>query len=42
MPDEAVPYRRFTNPYKEWYTEPNTLEYNGAAQERPDGDISKM
>jgi ABC-type branched-subunit amino acid transport system substrate-binding protein len=42
MPDEAVPYRRFTKPYKEWFTDPNTLEYNGAAQKRPDGDISKM
>jgi branched-chain amino acid transport system substrate-binding protein len=34
MPDEAVPYRRFTKPYKEWYVEENTLEYNGAARER--------
>ncbi len=42
MPDEAVPYRRFTKPYKEWFTEENTLEYNGAAQHRPDGDLSKM
>jgi len=42
MPDEAVPYRRFTKPYKEWFTDPNTLEYNGAAQKHSDGDISKM
>jgi branched-chain amino acid transport system substrate-binding protein len=42
MPDEAVPYRRFTKPYKEWYTDPNTLEYGGAAQKRADGDISKI
>jgi len=42
MPDEAVPYRRFTKPYKEWYTDENTSEYNGAAQNRPDGDINKM
>src|SRR5215470_9357342 len=42
MPDDAVPYRRFTKPYKEWYTDENTSEYNGAAQNRPDGDINKM
>ncbi|HMD99399.1 MAG TPA: ABC transporter substrate-binding protein [Terriglobia bacterium] len=42
MPDEAVPYRRFTKPYKEWYVDPNTLEYNGAARNRPDGDLSQM
>ena len=42
MPDDAVPYRRFTKPYKEWYTDPDTLEYNGAARSRPDGDLSQM
>ena len=39
MPDEAVPFRRFTRPYKEWYVEPDTLEYNGAARERDSNDI---
>ena len=34
MPDEAVPYRKFTKPYKEWYVEENTLDYNGAARDR--------
>ncbi|MGB8324844.1 MAG: hypothetical protein WCE52_17940, partial [Candidatus Acidiferrum sp.] len=29
MPDEAVPYRKFTKPYKEWYVDENTLDYNG-------------
>jgi branched-chain amino acid transport system substrate-binding protein len=34
MPDEAVPYRKFTKPYKEWYIDENTLDYNGAARDR--------
>lgn len=34
MPAEAVPYRNFTRPYKEWYIEENTLDYNGAARDR--------
>lgn len=42
MPVEAVPYRRFTKSYYEWFVEKNTLEYNGAAQDRPDGDINKL
>ena len=25
MPDEAVPYRNFTKPYKEWYLDTDTL-----------------
>ena len=41
MPDEAVPYRRFTKPYKEWFVEPNTLEYNGAARERISTDLMR-
>ncbi|MFB3920356.1 MAG: ABC transporter substrate-binding protein [Terriglobia bacterium] len=42
MPAEAVPYRRFTKPYYEWFVEKNTVEYNGAASDRPDGDITKL
>ena len=42
MPDAAVPYGRFTKPYKEWYIDPNTLSYYGGARSRPDGDLSKM
>jgi len=42
MPDEAVPYRRFAKPYYEWFTEEDTLQYNGAAEKRPDGDPSKL
>lgn len=34
MPDEAVPYRKFAKPYKEWYVSDDTLAYNGAARER--------
>ena len=42
MPAEAVPFRRFSKPYHEWFVEKNTVEYNGAATDRPDGDISKL
>ena len=34
MPEEAVPYRKFSKPYKEWYIAEDTLAYNGAARER--------
>src|SRR5271157_1620386 len=34
MPDEAVPYRKFSKTYKEWYVDKDTLDYNGAARER--------
>jgi branched-chain amino acid transport system substrate-binding protein len=34
MPDEAVPYGKFTKPYKEWFVDKDTLDYYGAARER--------
>src|SRR5271157_2075492 len=34
MPEEAVPFRKFTKPYKEWFIDATTIEYNGAARER--------
>src|SRR5271157_3709756 len=34
MPDEAVPYGKFTKPYKEWYVDNDTHDYFGAARER--------
>jgi branched-chain amino acid transport system substrate-binding protein len=42
MPVEAVPYRRFTKPYYDWFVQKDTLEYSGAADQRPDGDLSKL
>jgi ABC-type branched-subunit amino acid transport system substrate-binding protein len=42
MPDEAVPYRRFTKPYYDWFIQTDTVAYNGAAENRPDGDASKL
>ncbi|MBZ5565831.1 MAG: ABC transporter substrate-binding protein [Acidobacteriia bacterium] len=42
MPDEAVPYRRFTKPYYDWFVQENTIEYNGAAEKRPDGDLAEL
>jgi ABC-type branched-subunit amino acid transport system substrate-binding protein len=42
MPDEAVPYRRFTKPYYDWFVREDTLKYFGAAEQRPDGDPGKL
>jgi len=36
MPEQAVPFGHFRKPYQEWYVEPNTLEYDGAARSVPD------
>jgi branched-chain amino acid transport system substrate-binding protein len=41
MPDEAVPYRNFSKPYKEWFVDADTLEYNGAARDRVDEEMLK-
>src|SRR3974377_152319 len=40
MPDEAVPYRKFSKPYKEWFITDDTLAYNGAARERNFAEIA--
>jgi len=42
MPEEAVPYRKFTKPYKEWYLTEDTLAYNGAARERSEEEMEKL
>ncbi len=39
MPEEAVPYRKFSKPYKEWFISDDTLAYNGAARERNIAEI---
>ena len=41
MPEEAVPFRKFTKPYKEWFLTEDTLEYNGAARERSFGEMEE-
>ena len=41
MPEEAVPYRNFSKPYKEWFVEADTLAYNGAARDRVDEEMLK-
>jgi len=42
MPKQAVPFGRFRKPYKEWYVESNTLEYDGAARSVPDPDLKNL
>ncbi|MGB7846474.1 MAG: ABC transporter substrate-binding protein [Candidatus Acidiferrum sp.] len=39
MPEDAVPYRKFSKPYKEWFLTDDTLGYNGAARERLSKEI---
>lgn len=39
MPEDAVPFGKFTTPYKEWYLTDDTLAYNGAARERVTSEI---
>src|SRR5271169_2064942 len=39
MPEDAVPYRKFSKPYKEWYLTDDTLGYHGAARERPSTEL---
>jgi branched-chain amino acid transport system substrate-binding protein len=41
MPEEAVPYRKFTKPYKEWFITDDTLAYYGAARERTAEEMEK-
>lgn len=42
MPRQAVPFGRFRKPYKEWYVEPSTLEYDGAARSAPDPSLKTL
>ena len=42
MPEEAVPYRRFTKPYYDWFVREDTIAYNGAADLRPDGNAAHL
>jgi len=42
MPVEAIPYHRFTKPYYDWFVRNDTLQYNGAADLRADGDAAKL
>jgi branched-chain amino acid transport system substrate-binding protein len=42
MPPAARPYAGYRKPYQEWYVEPDTLEYDGAARSEPDGDAAAL
>ncbi len=42
MPDQAVPFGRFRKPYKEWYIDPTTLEYDGAARSLPSPELGNL
>ena len=42
MPDEAVPYRRFTKPYYDWFVQTIRLPTTAQRRSGPDGDPSKL
>ena len=42
MPPAAVPYGRYRKPYKEWFVDSSTLDYNGAARDRTDVDLATL
>ncbi len=42
MPEQAFPFGRFRKPYYEWYVDPNTLEYDGAARSEPDPALDTL
>jgi branched-chain amino acid transport system substrate-binding protein len=42
MPPTAAPYGGFVKPYQEWYVEPDTLEYDGAARDEADGNAATL
>lgn len=42
MPPAAIPYRNFRKAYQEWFIEPNTLEYNGAARNVAPANPAKL
>lgn len=41
MPEAAVPFGKFTKPYKEWFLADDTLAYNGAARDRNAEEMEK-
>jgi len=42
MPPAARPFANYRKPYQEWYVQPDTLDYGGAARREPDGDVSAL
>jgi ABC-type branched-subunit amino acid transport system substrate-binding protein len=42
MPEEAVPFGKFTKPYKEWFLTDDTLAYFGAARDRSIEEMEKF
>ena len=42
MPPAAIPYGRYRKPYKEWFVDSSTLDYNGAARDRTDVDLATL
>jgi branched-chain amino acid transport system substrate-binding protein len=42
MPSAATPFGGFRKPYQEWYVQPDTLDYHGAARSEADGDAAGL
>jgi len=42
MPPAARPFANYRKPYQEWYVQPDSLDYGGAARSEPDGDVTAL
>jgi branched-chain amino acid transport system substrate-binding protein len=42
MPLAARPFANYRKPYQQWYLQPDTLDYGGAARNDPDGDVTAL
>jgi len=42
MPPAVTPFRKYRKPYQEWYVQPESLDYGGAARSEPDGDAATL
>ena len=42
QPPAARPYANYRKPYQEWYVQPDTLDYAGAARSEPDADAASL
>ena len=42
MPPAARPFANYRKPYQEWYVQPDTLNYGGAARNELDGEVAAL
>jgi branched-chain amino acid transport system substrate-binding protein len=42
MPPASRPYTSYRKPYQQWYVQPGTLDYGGAARSEQDGNVAAL